>query len=139
MLVFHHATVERRDNATRIHAVGDGLRRQAVRKVLGVGDNAALAGRIGRKLRPRVTTRRAHVDHGLDCRRRLSGKALPHKGIPLGHVDGARQVSGNIVGRILCAGDVHDHLGLQVVRKRIRLTDVHDQMAVALVLNRGWQ
>ena len=65
VFVFHHATVERRDNAARVHTVGNGLRCQAVCKVLGVGDNAALAGSIGRKLRSRMPARRPHIDHGL--------------------------------------------------------------------------
>lgn len=79
LFVFHHATVERRDNAARVHTVGDGLRCRAVCKVLGVGDNAALAGGIGGKLRSRMPARRPHIDHGFNSRRRFGGKSLPTK------------------------------------------------------------
>ena len=79
---------------------------------------------------------RPHIDHGIDSRCRLGGKPLPHKGIALGHVDGATQVGGNIVGRILHTGNVHDYLWLKVAWKRVRLADINDQMAVALVFNR---
>ena len=139
MFVFHHATVERRDNATRVHTVGDGLRCQAVCKVLGVGDNAALAGGIGGKLRSRMSARRPHIDHGFDSRRRLGGKPLPHKGVALGHVDGSTQVGGDVVGRILRTGNVHDYLRLKVAWKRVRFADINDQMAVTLVFDRRRQ
>lgn len=83
-----------------------------------------------------MPTRRPHIDHGFDSGRRLGDKPLPHKSVALGHVDGATQVGGDIVGRILRTGNVHDHLGFKVAWKRGRLADINNQMAVALVFDR---
>ena len=66
-------------------------------------------------------------------------QAPPRKGVALGHVDGAIQVGGDVVGRILRTGNVHDHLGLKVAWKRVRLADINDQMVVALVFDRRRQ
>ena len=86
-----------------------------------------------------MSARRPHIDHGFDSQCRLGGKPLPHKGVVLGHVDGATQVGSNIVGRILRTGNVHDYLGFKVAWKRVRLADINDQMAVALVFDRHRQ
>ena len=86
-----------------------------------------------------MSARGPHIDHGFDSRRRLGGEPLPHKGVALGHVDGATQVGGDIVGRILRTGNVHDHLGFKVAWKRARLADINNQMAVALVFDRSRQ
>ena len=86
-----------------------------------------------------MSARRPHIDHGLDSRRWLGGKPLSHKGVALGHVDGATQVGGNVIGRILYTGNVHDYLRLKVAWKRVRLAYINDQMAVALVLDRRRQ
>ena len=83
-----------------------------------------------------MPARRPHIDHGFDSRRRLGGKPLPRKGVALGHVDGAIQVGGDVVSRILRTGNVHDHLGFKIVWKRVRLANINDQMAVALVFDR---
>ena len=77
----------------------------------------------------------AYVHHGADARGGARRKAVSRERVRLGDVDGAAQVHGDVVGRVLHARVVDDYLGLKPCGQVRAVAHVRDEVSVALVLD----